>query len=156
MPDRFVIPVPRCGPFVLGPDSQRQPDVPQGTVAKAEWRSTIFPWTVRDYYVYVPAQYRPDSPANVMVFQDGGSYVNGEGDTRVPVVFDNLIHQRRMPVTLGIFIDPGQIPGVTSSGHDGSQRSIYVDGHVASCLSVLGLPQLMYQPPLTLIVWPVI
>ena len=47
MPDRFVIPSPRPGPFVLGPDSQRQPGVPRGTVTKAEWRSTIFPGTVQ-------------------------------------------------------------------------------------------------------------
>ena len=127
MPDKFVIPSPRCGPFVLGPDSQRQPGVPQGTVTRAEWRSAIFPGTEREYYVYVPAQYRSDSPANVMVFQDGGSYADPEGDTRVPIVFDNLIHQGKMPVTIGVFVNPGQIPGVTHEGQDNSQRSIEYD-----------------------------
>ena len=127
MPDRFVIPIPRLGPFVLGPDAQRQPGVPRGTVAKAEWRSTIFPGTLRDYYVCVPAQYTPNAPANVMVFQDGWSYANEEGNLRTPIVFDNLIHQRRMPVTIGIFINPGQVPGVESTGHEGSQRSIEYD-----------------------------
>jgi len=43
-----------------------------------------------------------------MVFQDGGAYVSETGDFRVPVVFDNLIHKREMPVTVGIFINPGQ------------------------------------------------
>lgn len=127
MSERFHIPNPRCGPFVLGTDSQRQSGVPQGTVFRAEWQSTIFPGTFRDYCVYVPAQYAPDSPANVMIFQDGLSYVDEDGDVRAPVVFDNLIHRRRMPVTIGIFINPGQVPGVDTEGHDGSQRSIEYD-----------------------------
>ena len=42
-----------------------------------------------------------------MVFQDGHAYVSEAGDLRVPVVFDNLIHQGAMPVTIGIFLNPG-------------------------------------------------
>lgn len=72
MPAPFLIPTPKTGPFLPGPDSQRQPGVPCGTVVKAEWRSAIFPGTVREYWVYVPAQYTPDKPAAVTVFQDGG------------------------------------------------------------------------------------
>ena len=79
MPERFVIPSPKCGPFQLGPDSQRQPGVPRGAVTKSEWRSAIFPGTIRDYWVYVPAQYTPDKPACVMVFQDGSGYVGRGG-----------------------------------------------------------------------------
>ena len=62
--------------YVLGPDSQRQPGVPQGAVTKHEWTSKIYPGTVRDYWVYVPAQYKPDKPACTMVFQDGSTFVN--------------------------------------------------------------------------------
>ncbi len=65
--------------YKLGPDSQRQPDVPRGTVTKDTWESKIFPGTVRDYWVYVPAQYDGKTPACVMVFQDGGAYVNEGG-----------------------------------------------------------------------------
>ena len=50
----------------------------------------------------MPAQYRPESPAAVMVFQDGA----GPKDY-VPTVFDNLIAKKDMPVTVGIFIQPG-------------------------------------------------
>jgi len=128
MPDKFAIPTPRRGPFVPGPDAKRHSDVPRGMITKAEWRSTIFPGTLRDYYVYVPAQYTPASPANVMCFQDGWAYANEDGDARVPIVFDNLIHQRRMPTTIGIFINPGTVPGAPPpTGHDGSQRSIEYD-----------------------------
>ena len=49
--------------YVLGPDSQRQPGVPQGKVTKLEWTSQIYPGTVRDYWIYVPARYDPAKPA---------------------------------------------------------------------------------------------
>ena len=93
--------------YQLGPDSQRQADVPQGKVTKHEWKSEIFPGTVRDYYLYVPAQYTGEQPAAVMVFQDGHTYVDEQGQFRVPVVLDNLIHRGELPVMIGIFIDPG-------------------------------------------------
>jgi enterochelin esterase family protein len=58
----------------------------------------------------VPAQYDGTKPACVMVFQDGGWYVDDKRDFRATVVFDNLIHKGQMPVTIGIFINPGVIP----------------------------------------------
>src|SRR5438270_13632326 len=91
--------------YKLGPDSQEKADVPKGTVTKATWKSEIFPGTVRDYWVYVPAQYDQKTPAAVMVFQDGGSYQDKKGSFRVPIVFDNLIHKKEMPVTIVIFIN---------------------------------------------------
>ena len=127
MPLPFVIPSPKPGPFTLGPDSQRQAGVPCGVVTKAEWRSSIFPGTLRNYWVYVPAQYTPDQPANVMVFQDGGGYANEQGETRAPIVFDNLIHQGKLPVTIGIFIDPGHFPSVGAGKEAISNRSFEYD-----------------------------
>ncbi len=93
--------------YKLGPDSTRHEGVPKGTVTKDVWHSKVFPGTVRDYWGYVPAQYDGKTPACVMVFQDGHAYVSETGDFRVPVVFDNLIHKGEMPVTIGIFINPG-------------------------------------------------
>jgi len=57
----------------------------------------------------VPAQYEPagKEAAAVMVFQDGHTYVDEKGQFRVPVVFDNLIAAKEMPVTIGIFVNPG-------------------------------------------------
>lgn len=91
-----------------GPDSQRQPGVPKGAITEHEWNaSKVFPGTKRRYSVYVPAQYDGSRPAALMVFQDGHAYVSETGEFRVPIVFDNLIHAGDMPVTIGIFIDPG-------------------------------------------------
>lgn len=96
-------------PYKLGADSMRQADVPRGTITRHTLKSAVFPKTIREYHVYVPQQYDKSTPAAVMVFQDGHAYIGEEGQFRVPVVFDNLIHAERMPVTIGIFINPGHI-----------------------------------------------
>jgi enterochelin esterase-like enzyme len=93
--------------YKLGPDSQRQKGVPVGKVTKHVWKSKVFDGTIRNYWVYVPAQYDGKTPACVMVFQDGHAYVGERGQFRVPIVFDNLIHKKQIPVTVGIFINPG-------------------------------------------------
>ena len=113
--------------YKLGPDSERHEGVPQGKVSKHSWKSDIFPGTVRDYWVYVPAQYDPKKPACVMVFQDGAGYVNDKGQFRVPVVFDNLIHKGEMPVTIGIFINPGTVPPAKEGEKGRSNRSFEYD-----------------------------
>jgi enterochelin esterase-like enzyme len=103
--------------YKLGPDSeQRHPGVPEGKVTKHHWASRIFPGTERDYWVYVPAQYDGKTPACVMVFQDGGGFVNEKGQFRVPVVLDNLIHRKELPVMIGIFINPGDVPALGQGG----------------------------------------
>lgn len=99
---------PASETVAYGPDSQRQPNVPRGEVTRFVWKSNVYPNTIREYYVYVPAQYDGKTPAALMVFQDGHAYVKEEGDFRVPIVFDNLIHQKAMPITIGLFINPGQ------------------------------------------------
>lgn len=95
--------------FVESPDHRENPAVPHGAVTQMPpWESKIFEGTIRDWWVYVPAQYKAEKPAAVMVFQDGKGYVNAKGNWRVPIVFDNLIARGEMPVTIAIMIDPGQ------------------------------------------------
>lgn len=94
--------------YQLGADSMVKPDVPQGTVTTHVWSdSKVFPGTTRRYYVYVPKQYDGSKPAALMVFQDGHAYIDPQGQFRVPTVFDNLIASGEMPVTIGLFVDPG-------------------------------------------------
>jgi sugar lactone lactonase YvrE/enterochelin esterase-like enzyme len=115
--------------YALGPDSQRQADIPVGRVEKCQFAaSRIFPGTVRDYWVYVPAQYEPAQPACVMIFQDGQGYENTNGDWRVPIVFDNLIAKKEMPVTIGIFINPGVVPPSNTNSLPRFNRSLEYDG----------------------------
>ncbi len=104
--------------YAHGPDSFRRPDVPRGTIVERGWsESRVFPGTSRHYWIYVPAQYTEAEPAALMVFQDGLLNLDPEGETRAPVVFDNLIHRGEMPVTIGVFVDPGE-PGNRNAEYD--------------------------------------
>src|SRR2546426_8802620 len=82
----------------------RAEDVPpKGEVTKSSFeQSKIFPGTIRDYSIYVPKQYDPAKPACVYVNQDGVQY-------NAPAVFDELIHKKEMPITIGIFVTPGVV-----------------------------------------------
>jgi len=97
--------------YLLGPDSAPHAGVPRGQViGPLTLASDVFTNTTRHYWIYVPAQYNPAKPACLMIFQDGHAFVNTNGDYRVPYVFDNLIYRREMPVTIGVFINPGHTP----------------------------------------------
>jgi enterochelin esterase family protein len=114
--------------YKLGPDSFPQEGVPRGEVTKyAFTNSAVYPGTVRDYWVYVPKQYDPAKPAALMVFQDGGGYVSTNGQYRVATVFDNLIAKKEMPVTIGVFVNPGVVPSTEQGKKDRSNRSFEYD-----------------------------
>lgn len=95
--------------YPLGPDSlERRVGVPKGRMEQFQFNtSKVFPETTRDGWVYIPAQYDGTKPAALMVFQDGQAYISETGQQRVPLVFDNLIAKGEMPVTIGVFINPG-------------------------------------------------
>ena len=120
--------LPAADDYQLGKDSMVQAGIPQGTVVPGKHTSDkVFAGAVRDYWVYIPAQYDGSAPAAVMVFQDGGSYVDPKGQFRVPIVFDNLIHKKEMPVTIGIFINPGVFPTDKPDEKPRSNRSFEYD-----------------------------
>ena len=113
--------------YKLGPDSQPQ-DVPHGEVKKAVFdHSQIFPGTTRDYWVYVPKQYDPAKPACLTVFFDGGGSVKPDGGTRATVVLDNLIAKKEMPVTIGVFVNPGVVKAAEATEKDRANRSFEYD-----------------------------
>jgi hypothetical protein len=70
--------------YTTGPNSERYKGIPAGTVTQYTWESRIYKNTIRDYYVYVPAQYNGSIPAALMVFQDGHTYLKEDGDFLVP------------------------------------------------------------------------
>ena len=126
----------------LGPDSERQTGVPTGTLTQYKNVSRVFPGSVHDWWVYVPAQYDAAKPACVMVFQDGQAYMN---EARVPIVLDNLIHRKELPVIIAIFVSAGSVPGAPPpNGLEGNQRSLEYDtlsGRYASFLMEEILPE---------------
>lgn len=140
--------------YTLGPDSQPQAGVPKGRIEGPHvFKSRVFRNTVRQYWVYVPAQYDAAKPAAVMVFQDGHKYVNVEQEYRVPVVFDNLIHKKEMPVTIGIFVNPGhagaELPADPWRGSNRSQEYDTLSEEYARFLIEEMLPEVARSYSLT-------
>ena len=125
----FLKAAPEDDQYKLGPDSMVKEGVPKGTVKQMPaWvDSKIYPGTTRDWWIYVPSQYKAENPAHVMVFCDGGGFVKDDGNFRVPTVFDNLIASGQMPVTIGIFINPGVFPAADPKAKPGSNRSFEYD-----------------------------
>ncbi len=104
--------------YAHGPDSQRHPGVPTSRVEIfALDDSHVYPGISRTVRILVPAQYSDAQPAALMVFQDGQLYLDPDLDMRAGIVIDNLVHRGEMPVTIGVFVDPGQ-PGHRNAEYD--------------------------------------
>ncbi len=112
--------------YTLGPDSQTQPGVPQGTVTHYTLPpGRFYPGTPHHYAVYVPAEYDPAKPTPFMIFLDG-SQALGKG-VRVPTVFDNLIYKHEIPAMIGIFVDPGVLPSFSDQDQNRYERIFEYD-----------------------------
>ena len=109
--------------YVVDPASEEHPGVPKGEILKWTFsESKIFPGTTREVSVYVPAQYKPEQPACVYVNQDGIQW-------KAPTVFDNLIHKKEMPITIGVFVTPGVVSAINKEAAlDRFNRSFEYDG----------------------------
>lgn len=93
-----------------GPYSYEKPGVPHGTLSeKMVFTSHIYEGMESNYWVYVPAQYKPETPAALFVWQDGQGLVQRDGATRSQIVFDNLMAGGKIPVIIQVYIQPGMI-----------------------------------------------
>ncbi len=80
--------------YKLAPDSLAQDGVPKGEIrGPFTLPSQAYPGTQHTYWVYVPAQYDPATPASLMIYNDGQAFKAPEGDVRAHVVMDNLIYR---------------------------------------------------------------
>ncbi len=96
----------------FGPLSYLQPGVPSGRLSeKLIHTSKIYEGLKSEYWIYVPAQYDAKTPAALMVFQDGGGYIDRDGNNPILNTIDNLIAQKKIPVMICVFINPGDIAG---------------------------------------------
>lgn len=109
--------------YAIDSASIEQAGVPKGEILKFTFEnSKIFPGTWREVSVYIPPQYRGDKAACVYVNQDGIQW-------KAPTVFDNLIHKKEMPITIGVFITPGRVRAAdTATALDRFNRSFEYDG----------------------------
>lgn len=94
--------------YPVPPEAVVQPEIAEGKIEHFQCKSTgVYPGTIRNVSVYVPANYDAAKPTALMVFQDGHAYLGRKGDFKTPTVFDTLIARGEMPPTIGVFIDPG-------------------------------------------------
>jgi enterochelin esterase-like enzyme len=113
-------------PYGLGFESQKYDSVPAGDITKYHWiDKKFYPGRQRDYWLYVPKQYDSLRPACLMIFLDGKMYL--DEDVKANVVFDNLINNGDMPVTIGLFISPGDKGPATPIVCGKSNRSLEYD-----------------------------
>ena len=106
-------------------DHDQHIGIPAGALSpRLSHTSQIYDGMQSDYWIYVPAQYDPKSPAALMVFQDGSGYGSRDGDHGILNDLDNLIAQRKIPVMIAVFINPGDI-----SAHPGTPTYNFVDAY---------------------------
>lgn len=101
-------------PYHPCPEALADQSVAQGEVSKhADWdQSAIFADTHRDLFVYRPVDFNPDSPARLIVFNDGAGYLSRNGPIRAARVLDVLHAQGEIAQTVGVFINPGIPAGI--------------------------------------------
>lgn len=112
--------------YSLGPGSQPRDGIPKGVVTPYTLApGAFYPGTPHHYAVYVPAQYDARKPAPVMVFLDGSGFLGK--NVRAPVVLDNLIAKHDLPPLIGIFVDPGILPALSSQDQNRYERIFEYD-----------------------------
>ena len=127
--------------YAYGPDSAARPGVPAGMTVEFDWNTSItYPGTSRRFWVHVPAQYDPSAPASLMVFQDGWWYLDPEGQVRGAIVLDNLIHRGDIPVTIGVFVDPGVFNNAENPKNRNAEYDAFDDRYVTFLLAEI-IPQ---------------
>jgi enterochelin esterase-like enzyme len=135
-----------------GPDSHRRADVPVGHVESWTWAdSTVYPGTTRTVWTYVPAQYDPDRSAAPMIFNDGWWYLDPDGEVRGAIVLDNLVHRGAIPVTIGVFVDPGVLVDPATGARTKNRNAEYdaFDDRYATFLLEEIVPQVSRRYALT-------
>lgn len=127
--------------YAHGPDSYRRPDVPVGQTIEFDWDDSAgYPGTSRKFWVHVPARYDPARPASLIVFLDGWWYLDPAGEVRGAVVLDNLVHRGDIPVTVGLFVDPGVRAGAEEPKNRNIEYDAFDDRHVTFLLTEI-IPQ---------------
>lgn len=109
--------------YPVSEDSKLHEGVPKGEMIKGSYTAdgnSVFPGTEREYQLYIPAGLDKTKPIPFMVFQDGVIY-------NAPVVFDNLIAKKEIPVMIGIFIKPGVVPAANPNALPRFNRSYEYD-----------------------------
>ncbi len=104
------------------PPAIKSEDVPKGSVKQFTFQqSAIFPGTTREVTVFIPAQYDASKPACVYVKTDGYN-------PREKELMEVMIATKEMPVTVGVFVRPGEVPAPMKGTTGRRNRDFEYDG----------------------------
>jgi enterochelin esterase family protein len=93
--------------YRLSADSLPQVDVPRGSYYHFRWTSrSVYPGVERDVHLYLPHGAPDADSVNLLVCQDGLDYVGPL--VQATTVLDNLVHRGEIPMTVGLFVSPGE------------------------------------------------
>lgn len=91
--------------YTYPPEAKPQPGVPKGDLMEqTPWKSSVYPGTTRQWWIYVPKQYDPSKPACLYVIQDG-QWSRGYWTQTL----DNMLAGHQIPVCIAVFLTPGTI-----------------------------------------------
>lgn len=111
--------------YPIPKEAERREGVPQGKIeGPFKLDSQVYPLTVREYWLYIPAQYDEAKPICSITVQDG---LNRAKDWRMPEILDNLIHDKAIPPMIGIFVNPGIVPSLNGTAQPRYNRSFEYD-----------------------------
>lgn len=100
----------------FGELSYRLPGVKSGTLSpKLTVTSKLYDGMTTEYRVYLPDGYDAKVPSATMIFLDGNLVLGRDGGSRTLEVLDNLIHLKRIPYMIAIFVNPGKIDASESN-----------------------------------------
>lgn len=144
------------GDYPLTPDSLEQASVAKGKLlGPYEFHGQAIPGTVRQYWIYVPLGYDAKDPPNLLVFQDGQRATNPQGSLRIQNVLDNLIAKGEIPLTLGVFVTPGNLSehyptdlGMKNPNHRAEEYDVLDDAYGSLLLDEL-LPEVTKTYPVS-------
>jgi enterochelin esterase-like enzyme/sugar lactone lactonase YvrE len=107
---------PKYEPPAIKPEEIREGAIKQFVFAQ----SKVFPGTVRDVTIFIPAQYDATKPACVYVKTDGFN-------AREKMLLETMIATREIPVTIGVFVKPGTLPTPVKDTADRRNRCFEYD-----------------------------
>ena len=108
-------------PIYEPPQIQPEKILPGTTKQFTFTQSKIFPGTVREVTVFIPAQYDATKPACVYVKTDGFN-------PREKTLLETMIATKEIPVTVGIFVRPGELPAPMKGTLGRRNRDFEYDG----------------------------
>lgn len=117
-----AVPAADTAPAAYVAPSIKPEDILEGAIKKCSFtNSMIFPGTVREVTVFIPAQYDGATSACVYVRTDGYN-------PKEKALLETLIASKEMPVTIGVFVRPGELPAPMKNTLGRRNRCFEYDG----------------------------